>query len=39
VVQYFHDQEDNGGVNNPGAPPAHASLLVQYLNRRVAGEP
>jgi hypothetical protein len=39
VVQSFHDPEDSGGVNNPGAPLAHAGLRVQYLNRRVGGEP
>jgi hypothetical protein len=34
--QYFHDTEDNGDINNADAPLAHASLLVQYLNRLVA---
>jgi hypothetical protein len=36
VGQYFHDMEDNGDINNPGLPLAHASLLVQYLNRLLA---
>jgi hypothetical protein len=33
MEQYFHDVEDNGDINNPESPLAHASLLVQYLNR------
>jgi hypothetical protein len=37
LVQYFHDVEDNGDVNNPAAPLAHASLLAQYVNRLAAG--
>jgi hypothetical protein len=35
VVQYFHDTCDNGDINNADQPLAHASLLVQYLNRRI----
>lgn len=31
--QYFHDVEDNGDINDPSAPLAHAALLAQYLNR------
>lgn len=33
VTQHFHDMEDNGDVNNAGAPLAHASVLARYLNR------
>jgi hypothetical protein len=33
IPQYFHDMEDNGDINNPDAPLAHASLLAQYINR------
>jgi hypothetical protein len=33
VEQYFHDLGDNGDVNNPDEGWAHASVLVQYLNR------
>jgi hypothetical protein len=33
VGQYFHDVGDNGDVNNPDEGLAHASVLVQYLNR------
>jgi hypothetical protein len=32
--QLFHDLGDNGDVNNTSEALAHASLLVQYLNRR-----
>ena len=31
--QYFHDTGDNGDINDPDAPLAHASLVVQYINR------
>jgi hypothetical protein len=31
--QYFHDTGDNGDINNPDAPLAHASLVSQYVNR------
>lgn len=34
VPRYFHDLGDNGDVNNPDEGWAHASVLVQYLNRR-----
>ena len=34
TTQYVHDVEDNGNINNGVAPLAHASLLVQYVNRR-----
>jgi len=33
VPQFFHDVGDNGDINNTNEPLAHASLLVQYLNR------
>jgi hypothetical protein len=33
VPQYFHDTGDNGDINNPAESLAHASLLVQYVNR------
>lgn len=33
VTQSFHDLGDNGDINNRDAPLAHASVLVQYLNR------
>lgn len=36
IPQYFHDLGDNGDVNNPDEGWAHASVLVQYLNRRCA---
>jgi hypothetical protein len=36
VTQHFHDMADNGDVNDPGQPLAHAAVLVQYLNRRCA---
>src|SRR5262245_10732728 len=36
VEQHFHDLGDNGDVNNPDEAWAHASVLVQYLNRRCA---
>ncbi|WP_372370484.1 hypothetical protein [Candidatus Uabimicrobium sp. HlEnr_7] len=32
IPQYFHDMENNGDINNPSSPLAHASLLVQYIN-------
>jgi hypothetical protein len=38
VPQYFHDMEDNGDINDPSMPLAHACLLAQYLNRRSAEE-
>jgi hypothetical protein len=34
---YFHDLGDNGDINNPELPLAHASLLAQYVSRRIAG--
>jgi hypothetical protein len=34
--QYFHDTGDNGDINDPDAPLAHASLVVQYVNRTCA---
>jgi hypothetical protein len=33
TTQYFHDTGDNGDINDPGAPLAHASLVAQYVNR------
>jgi hypothetical protein len=33
TIQYFHD---NGDINNANQPLARASLLVQYLNRRIS---
>jgi hypothetical protein len=41
VPQFFHDLGDNGDVNNTQESWAHASVLVQYLNRLCAeqGEP
>lgn len=38
VTQFFHDLGDNGDINNAAEPLAHASVLVQYLNRRLAEE-
>jgi hypothetical protein len=38
VTQFFHDLGDNGDINNASQPLAHASVLVQYLNRRLAEE-
>jgi hypothetical protein len=35
LPQYFHDVVDNGDMNEPEFPLAHAALLVQYLNRRL----
>lgn len=35
--QYFHDTGDNGDINDPNAPLAHASLLAQYINRLCSG--
>lgn len=37
LPQYFHDVGDNGDINNARQPLAHASLLVQYVNRRLGG--
>jgi hypothetical protein len=39
LTQFFHDLGDNGDINNPSEPLAHASVLVQYLNRRSAEGP
>jgi hypothetical protein len=36
VPQYFHDLGDNGDVNNTDESWAHASVLVQYVNRLCA---
>ncbi|HKB37109.1 MAG TPA: hypothetical protein VKD72_11690 [Gemmataceae bacterium] len=36
VSQFFHDTGDNGDINNTNEPLAHASVLVQYLNRLCA---
>jgi hypothetical protein len=36
VTQYFHDVGDNGDLNNPDRPLAHAAVLVQCLNRKCA---
>jgi hypothetical protein len=36
VPQYFHDLGDNGDVNNTNESWAHASVLVQYINRLCA---
>jgi hypothetical protein len=36
VTQFFHDLGDNGDLNDPSQPLAHAGVLVQYLNRRLA---
>jgi hypothetical protein len=36
VPQHFFDLGDNGDVNNPNEALAHASLLAQYLNRKLA---
>jgi hypothetical protein len=33
IPQWFHDMGDNGDINNTSEPLAHASILVQYLNR------
>jgi hypothetical protein len=33
VPQYVHDLEDNGDINDPSQPLAHASLVAQYINR------
>jgi hypothetical protein len=38
VTQYFHDVSDNGDINDPDEGLAHAAVLVQYLNRRLAKE-
>jgi hypothetical protein len=37
TTQYFYDTGDNGDINDPSAPLAHASLLAQYVNRLCAG--
>ena len=37
VTQFVHDVGDNGDVNNPDQPLAHAAVLVQYINRACAG--
>jgi hypothetical protein len=34
TAQYFHDTGDNGDINDPSAPLAHASLVAQSINRR-----
>jgi hypothetical protein len=34
VVQYVHDVGDNGDINDPDQPLAHAAVLVQYVNRK-----
>lgn len=34
VPQFFYDREDNGSIGKD-APLAHASVLVDYLNRRI----
>lgn len=36
VVQHIHDVSDNGDINDPGQPLAHAAVLVQYVNRACA---
>ena len=36
VTQHFHDVGDNGDVHNTNEALAHASFLVQYLNRLCA---
>jgi hypothetical protein len=36
VPQHFHDLGDNGDINNTDSGVAHASFLVQYLNRLCA---
>ena len=33
VAQYLHDTCDNGDINDPGSPLAHAALLAHYVNR------
>ena len=33
LPQFFHDTGDNGDINDPEMPLAHASLLAQYINR------
>jgi hypothetical protein len=33
IPQYFHDTGDNGDINDPDAPLAHASLVAQHINR------
>src|SRR5262249_8151855 len=34
VTQHFHDGGDNGDLNTPDRPLAHAAVLAQYLNRK-----
>lgn len=34
IPQFFHDKEDNGSIHKD-APLAHASVLVQYVNKRI----
>jgi hypothetical protein len=34
IPQFFYDREDNGSIGKD-EPLAHASLLVQYLNRKI----
>ena len=36
TTQYFHDVGDNGDINDQNSAWAHAAVLVQYLNRRLA---
>jgi hypothetical protein len=36
VTQFIHDVGDNGDANDPSQPLAHAAVLVQYLNRKLA---
>jgi len=36
VTQHFHDVSDNGNIGNPDEGWAHAAVLVQWLNRRLA---
>ena len=36
VTQYFHDVSNNGRIGDPDEGWAHAAVLVQYLNRRLA---
>jgi hypothetical protein len=34
VQQFFHDVSDNGSIVNADEGWAHATVLVQYINRR-----
>jgi hypothetical protein len=36
VTQYVHDVGDNGDINAPDQPLAHAAVLVRYINRKAA---